>query len=267
MEEIHKLFMLKLQTRVMRTYLLRNSSIRSVNALLAFIGALLLWSLTLSPVANGEIKEEIRNLEGISKVRIAGSLTVIVKEADASQIRIRGPEEAISKVAANTSGDTVSISYDAGWLEFYVEDLDELVIEVSLPVIEGLSVSGSGDLVADQLHSPKFKAVVQGSGNLVIKSLTAKEVSLTVLGSGDMVIKDLAAIKSKASIKGSGTIVASGEVVSQDISIMGSGDFVGRELTAEVAKGKISGSGDAVLAKAGKRDFSVLGSGEFHVID
>ncbi len=212
-------------------------------------------------------REEIRDLEGVTEVRVAGSLSVVVKQSDQSQLRVSGPEDAIPQVISKVSGNSVSITYDDSWLDYYADDVDELVIEVSLPLIEGLSLSGSGDIVVEDIHTSTLKASVQGSGDMAIGNLVAKKVSLAVLGSGDLIIEQMTAIDSKASIRGSGTIGVAGEVQSQSISIMGSGDFEGENLSVELANGKIMGSGDAVFANAERRNFSVLGSGEFRVIN
>lgn len=120
----------------------------------------------------------------------------------------------------------------------------EITIYITTPEIEGLSVSGSGDIVAeDEIKTKILDLAVSGSGNIKLPELSAERVKATISGSGD--------------------IVLAGKTPAQDLSvtISGSGNFKGINYSADDVSIKIAGSGNADIEANKNLHIRLAGSG------
>jgi len=120
---------------------------------------------------------------------------------------------------------------------------DKITIHASMPEVRGLSVAGSGNILAEG-------------------SVESDELKLSIAGSGDISLKKLSVADLKASIAGSGDIFLGGTGRQGNLkaSISGSGDMK-IPLEFENATIAISGSGDCSVHVTGSLDTSIAGSG------
>ncbi len=115
-------------------------------------------------------------------------------------------------------------------------------IWITMPEVESLNVSGSGDLLAET-------------------SIDAEELDLKVSGSGKIKIPELKAEEIGAAISGSGDVILAGAAEEMEIRISGSGDVHAEGLKVSECGIKISGSGSCKIDATGELDVSVSGSG------
>lgn len=115
-------------------------------------------------------------------------------------------------------------------------------IWITMPEVESLNVSGSGELLAET-------------------SIDAEELDLKVSGSGKIKISELKAEEIGAAISGSGDIVLAGAAEEMEIRISGSGDVHAEGLKVSECGIKISGSGSCKIDATEELDVSVSGSG------
>lgn len=120
----------------------------------------------------------------------------------------------------------------------------EIIIYVTTPEINGLGVSGSGDIIAeDQIKTKIIDLSVSGSGNIRLADLSAERVKTTISGSGD--------------------IVLAGKTPAQDLSvnISGSGNLKGMEYNADDVSVKVAGSGNVSIEANKNLYVRLFGSG------
>ncbi|MBL7970294.1 MAG: DUF2807 domain-containing protein [Prolixibacteraceae bacterium] len=120
----------------------------------------------------------------------------------------------------------------------------EIIIYVTTPEINGLGVSGSGDIIAeDQIKTKIIDLSVSGSGNIRLADLSAERVKTTISGSGD--------------------IVLAGKTAAQDLSvnISGSGNLKGMEYNADDVSVKVAGSGNVSIEANKNLYVRLFGSG------
>ena len=118
---------------------------------------------------------------------------------------------------------------------------DVAIVTVTTPVIDALSLAGSGDMAVD--------------------SLTGSAVSVSIGGSGRAAAAHIDSAKLDLSVMGSGSFTGSGHAEKLDLSLAGSGDVDLAKLTAGSGAVDIAGSGTAELASDGPITGSVAGSG------
>ncbi len=120
----------------------------------------------------------------------------------------------------------------------------EITIYITAPEINGLGVSGSGDIIAeDEIKTKILDMAVSGSGNIKLSDLNADRVKTAISGSGD--------------------IVVAGKNPAQDLSvtISGSGNFKGLNYSADDVSIKIAGSGNVGIEANKSLYVRLAGSG------
>lgn len=187
---------------------------------------------------NGNVETQKRTIAEASKIKISGSVDVIVDSGKAA-VRVEAEENIIPYIL------TIE---DNGWLEVKLKHNVRLSttkpmrVYVTTPSINAVRIAGSGNLIAEN------------------KAWSEEPISIKIGGSGDVTM-DVHAPKIDADIAGSGNINIGGETRDVSVSIAGSGNFDGKELKAENADIKIAGSGDATVFADVNLDAKIMGSG------
>lgn len=208
---------------------------------------------------SGTAATEQRPLGGFSAVQTQG-LKLQVRQGPVAQVVVTADANLLplleTVVENNRHGQTLVVRWKSNTsLKTRVSP----VVQVTAPELKTLVVSGSGDIVADELKLGALSARVEGSGDLRLNGLQADSLSLAVAGSGDIVASGQAA-RVSASIAGSGDIkTAALRADDVSVSIAGSGDAdVQAQRTLTV---KIAGSGDVRYTGAATVQRSIAGAG------
>lgn len=185
------------------------------------------------------------DVRGFDRVALRGSDDVVVRVGGAESVTATGPQQVLDKLEVKVVDGELRIGREKGWSWGWSRDQDRTVVTVTLPLLRGASVAGSGDMKVDNVQTASFSGAVAGSGHLSIASLAADAASFDIAGSGDATV--------------------AGAAKSIDVSIAGSGNLDARGLKSERAKISIAGSGDVRAAVSGEADVSILGSGDVDI--
>lgn len=198
-------------------------------------------------------------LTGFTAVKVTGPDDVTIRQGDAFSISAKGPKAIIDELEIKLDGDALSIGRRNSGFSFSSsnEDVD---ITITMPKLNALRLTGSGEIDADTVDGDAVEAVVTGSGDLKVAKLSGKSAKITISGSGDVEVGSGTIGTGDYSITGSGNIDADGlTATSLSISIAGSGDVEARATgTADV---NILGSGDATIDGGAKCSTRTMGSG------
>lgn len=210
--------------------------------------------LVASPVAAAERRFD---LSGFEKVAASGSDDVIITSGDRFSVVADGPENWLDRLEIKVDGDTLKIGQKQRWFSMTVGDTK---IRITMPVLRGLSLAGSGSITADKASGPAFAGSISGSGDIRIAALDAESVRLAMSGSGDIMAAGRCTT-AKIGISGSGDIEIAGlRCADVDIGISGSGDV--NAFASRMAKIGISGSGDVQINGGAKCEIRTSGSGK-----
>jgi hypothetical protein len=186
---------------------------------------------------SGEVVSEKRELDAFDRIESRGPFDLIVQV---------GPEQSVEVFIDDNLMEVVFTEVHRGTLEIFSDDNvrshRRSRIEVTVPKLEEVEVSGSGDIDIAGLNSEMFDLRISGSGDIDFQDVQAGEMLIRVSGSGD--------------------IRADGTVELLDISINGSGDIDARDLEAKEVEAHISGSGDVRVFASERFDGSTSGSGD-----
>ncbi|HWM88904.1 MAG TPA: head GIN domain-containing protein [Kofleriaceae bacterium] len=184
---------------------------------------------------SGNAIQQPRSVAGFRRIEIKGSTDVVATVGPATQVTVSGDDNIVPHVRTEVRGDTLIIDMERG---SYSPRAD-LVVTISTPALDGVSISGSADAQVKGVVAERFDAHISGSGNLDVRG-TARQLEASISGSGDMRLYGLSCGRASVEVSGSGNVeLTAAEAL--DAQISGSGDvrYRGRPHTQV----KVSGSG------------------------
>lgn len=213
---------------------LSRSLLRSLAALLAVLPFNACGQVL---VGDGRIETEVRELPAFNSISLSGSGELRVHRGR-QKVTVSVDSNILPYVRTAVSGGTLEIGLKP---TVGVLKMSKLIVEVTMPGLEGLSVSGSGDAFVDRFEGDSFEGAISGSGKLKA-DLSYRAVAFT--------------------ISGSGRIDLEGRTADAKLRVSGSGDIRAKDFAAEEAEVSISGSGGIEIRASRRLDVRVSGAGD-----
>lgn len=212
---------------------------------------------------------EKRKVSGFSKLSFRTSGKLFLKQGATESVELVGDPEVLEKIETKVEDGKLSIGFkeEGSWFNWRDwSDDDKITAYVTMKDVEGVYVSGSGDLIAEtKLTGDDMDVKVSGSGNLTAE-IDAEDLDADVSGSGDLNLTGKARnIDSR--ISGSGKIKFNGAVANGvETNISGSGRFEAAGTASEI-RSTISGSGRVLAADlvVDRCNVRISGSGSVQV--
>jgi hypothetical protein len=185
---------------------------------------------------SGMAKTESRAVASFSKIELAGSPDVEVTIGPDASVAVSADDNILPIIETKVEGDTLRI----GSKQSYNTRLG-VKVKITVPALDGVAVSGSGDIRATGLKAGDLEASVTGSGDVTLNGVVDR-LRGQITGSGDLRAGELGAKNVRVTVTGSGdaTVRASEEL---DARVTGSGDVRYSGHPSQVRK-SITGSGD-----------------------
>ena len=191
---------------------------------------------------NGVVKSEIRVASGFDEVVSSGDFQVTVMPGGDYSVEVSAESNLLPYIETDVIGNTLKIRTRG------IRSLRQnvpIVINITTPVLNGLTLSGSGLIQTGSFLSSDFRIDLSGSGN---------------------VDAQISSDRIKANVSGSGTIFLEGAAVESNFVISGSGKIKSYKLEQSVCRAVISGSGDMFVNASESLDASISGSGRVFYI-
>jgi hypothetical protein len=226
--------------------------------------------------------KENRKVDTFTKIsfRIPGKL--YLKQGAEQKVELEGSKEILSKIETEVSGGRLSVGRENDNWKLWDWDNDEkIVVYITVKDLEGLSVSGSGDLIGEgKFKTNNLDLNVSGSGSLMLEADangalgadvsgsgqiefkgSCKDLESKVSGSGKVSLSLASAEKMEVGVSGSGKVIANGTAKEIRTNISGSGEILAADLQVDVCEVRISGSGDVEINVKNELDATISGSG------
>lgn len=216
----------------------RGSSIVIISVILSF------FSCTKELISgNGTANTEIRNISNFTAISASGSTNVYISHGAAFKVEVKGCTNLLPYYETRLVNHTLHVGYSPN---VNVKN-DNTEVFITLPVLNGLALSGSGSITTTGAFNGNtdFNATVSGSGTIHFSTGTAQNFYSKVDGSGSIYMLNMVTVNADATISGSGVteITASNQL---KVKITGSGKLFYRG--SPVITTSITGSG-TVLPK------------------
>jgi hypothetical protein len=162
---------------------------------------------------------QARTVAGFSSVELAGSSNVTVVVGTPQSVVVHADSNLISHVTTQVVAGSLVIG-DTGSFTTRTP----MNVEVSVPSLTALILSGSGQLSVTGITAPRLTVTVSGSG-LVYATGTATRLDVTLSGDGLAQLSQLTASEVHAVVTGSGLIQVTA-TTSLDAAVPGTGAIV-----------------------------------------
>jgi hypothetical protein len=168
---------------------------------------------------SGIAATEARELAGFSSVELAGSNNVAVRVGGKQSVLVRADDNLLRLVTTQVQAGTLVIGNTGNFTA-----KSPMSVEITVPSLETLTLSGSGTLAADSVQMQRLTVTLSGSG-VVRASGTVTRLDVSLDGSGDVQLGQLVARDVRAVLTTSGRIVVTA-TNSLDAAVRGSGAIV-----------------------------------------
>jgi hypothetical protein len=240
----------------------------------------LLVVLITVTLASAQNKQELK-LDSFTKINFRAAGKLILRQGSPQKVEVEGSRDYIEELEIRVEGGKLVMGRD-NWKGWNWNDRDDrITMYVTIPDIEAVSVSGSGDLVAEnKITARDLDLKVSGSGSLEMEADASGGMSADVSGSGHIELKGKAhdfeshvsgsgrvkmevdiTEKVEFGISGSGKVYASGKAQEVKASISGSGEVLAERLVVDKCEIRISGSGGVEINVNKELDANISGSG------
>ncbi len=207
----------------------------------------LFLSVILFSVGSGALaqEKETRDVGSFSSISLSISADLYLTQGNDTKVVIEAEQKILDLIRTEVVGDNLKIKLKTG--KWYIRGNKQIKIYVSTPDVEGLFLSGSGNIKAEtQIKTESLDFAISGSGNIVIDDLVVSDLEGHISGSGDI---DLSGSKTAETM---------------EISISGSGDLFADNLKVNSVEIRISGSGTCKVFAVSELEVSVSGSGSVY---
>lgn len=210
----------------------------------------LLIAMVASLFTTGCFRHEIEgNGLLITETRSAGSFTHVSSEGDFEVYIANGQTCTVEVEAESNLQPYILAEVHSSELVVKVRDRRDIEtnfpvkIFVTLPVLTGISLTGSGNIRCDSTRANDIHIALSGSGDIYLEAYTNQL---------------------KAAVSGSGDIFLDGETHETDFDISGSGSISSFGMEQDTCFADISGSGSMYLFVTDFLDVRISGSGTIY---
>jgi hypothetical protein len=230
---------------------------------LAIVLSTSIFASSCTTTLSGEIKKESRDVKDFTGIELGVPGDVYLTQGTDFAFTVEADKDILEKLVTEVEGSTLKIrtekGFNIGWID------EEIKIYITMPTVEKLSISGSGDIIAvTKIESESLLLSISGSGDISIDDLKVNDFSAKISGSGDISVSGRGkANGAEVKISGSGDVSLKDiEFANADVSITGSGDaFV---IATENLTARVVGSGDITYGGKPLVDAKVTGSGQIN---
>lgn len=190
-------------------------------------------------------EKEVRDVGSFSNISLSIPANLYLTQENDTKVVIEAEPKILKLIRTEVNGNNLKIRFKSGG--WNIRSNKRINVYVSTPEVEGLFLSGSGNIKAvTKIKTNGLDFAISGSGNIAIDDLLASDVEGHISGSGDI------------NLSGSET------VESLEISISGSGDMFAENLKTQEVEIRISGSGTCKVFAVSKLEASISGSGRVY---
>jgi hypothetical protein len=188
----------------------------------------------------GEVVSETRNVTGFTSISLSMEGDVYFTPDSVYSIEIQAQQNILDVIESQVEGGVLVLKIQDHTV---LGNHDPIRIYVHAPSINGLDVSGSGNISAGEvMDQPDLNYNISGSGNITVAAVKSKQLYGRISGSGNITS-------------------SSGTSDYATLTISGSGNLNFQDVMADTVYVTISGSGDVTAYAVKYLDVTISGSG------
>jgi Putative auto-transporter adhesin, head GIN domain len=169
----------------------------------------------------GPTTTQNRDVGEFTRLKAEDEVDVNVRVGESRSLRVRAGEKVIDDIRTEVRDGTLYVAYDGPSIRE-----GRLLVEVSAPAVEALTITGAADVRVDGLAADAFDIRVSGAGDIAAAG-RVRRLTLDISGAGDADLTQLAANDARVELSGSGDAeVRATQLL--DAEVRGAGDLAYR---------------------------------------
>ena len=196
----------------------------------------------------------------VTNIELTGPISMTVRRGDTPSLTVRGEQRLLSNIATVQEGSTMEIGV-AGMLLYHRNKIE---VELVLPALENLEVSGSGRHTVNGFSGERIDITKHGSGKLIFNG-RFRQVVASAYDSGATEINGGNSEKVELEMVGSGEMTVIGSCKDLRAEHSGSGELDAQHLAADDAVLEQHGSGRASIFARRSAVVTLSGGGDVEV--
>lgn len=169
---------------------------------------------------SGVAATQVRHVSAFDGVELAGSNNVVIHVGAKQSVVVRADANLLDRVTTEVKSGKLVVGNTPG--SFRTKRT--MRVEVTVPALNALTLSGSGNIVFDGVDAQTLDVTLPGDGTLTGNG-TATRLDVSVGGSGTVLFTRLVARDVRAVVSGSGSIFVTA-TASLDAAISGTGSIL-----------------------------------------
>jgi hypothetical protein len=207
-------------------------------------------------VGSGKAGTEDRAVGPVQDVSLSGIGNLTIRQGDTPALSVTADDNLLPFIETETSGKKLTIRTKSGYT---LRPSGPVNITLTVPKLEKLTVSGSGNATAEKLTGDILSVKLSGAGNATLRDATYKSVTISLSGAGNARLTGTAE-KATASISGAGEIdAAEFKVATAEVKVSGAGNA--SVWATDTLKARVSGAGDVTYKGNPRVEKKVSGAG------
>ena len=184
-----------------------------------------------------QIAGEQRSVASFTSVELAGSADVNILLGDTQSVNVQADDNILPLIETNVVNGRLVIRTRPGTS---ITSTNGVVVTVVVKSLQGVTLSGSGNMHVGAMSGPDLTVELTGSGDITVEG-SVEHAAISMHGSGNILCNGLKAHSADVSLLGSGNITAYADQ-SLNATLSGSGTIRYDGNPAKVTK-NITGSG------------------------
>jgi hypothetical protein len=192
-----------------------------------------------NPLNPGVQVTESRPVSGFHEVRFTTAGDLQITQGTTESLEITAGKNAMTHITTEVKNGVLEIGMDDSRWNSAVSQ--PMIFKLSVKDLDGISLSGAGNIETGNLKSSDMRINLTGAGNIGLNSLQANSLDATLSGAGN--------------------IQVAGTVPGQIVLLTGLGNFQGDNLKTDNAEIKLTGAGSATVWAEKTLDVTISGAG------
>jgi hypothetical protein len=159
---------------------------------------------------------QVRTLPPFATVELAGASDVAVQVGQGQAVEVRADDNLVQRITTKVVDGALVIATRGSF-----KAVSPMAIEVTVPELEAVTLSGSGAVRVDGVDARQFQARLPGDGVLTVSGKVDR-LDATLAGTGDAQLQELVARDVVAAVPGTGRLQVHA-TRSLDASVPGTG--------------------------------------------
>ena len=228
------------------------------NNLVLAVSLLFTLSSCEKVVGEGPVVTETRSNTNFDEVSLSLPGRLELQQGSAFKVELSAQRNVLDRIRTQQNGSELVLKFENNTR---IKSHEEITVRITLPELEALSVSGSGNARAYGLYEgSSLRLKISGSGNLEVDEAVYNNIDASISGSGNIWVKNGTAKVSDLRISGSGSVYMENlPVKNVHTTTSGSGNM--RVWAEEKLHATISGSGSVQYRGTPIVDANISGSG------